>query len=397
MRQLVLATLLLPHVAAADTTDEHLDVSSSAETGAHGGAYEQAGFTYSAGHSEADDNGVTIGHISGIGDAGIRYRSGVQLTADAHAELVVGENEPGLPFPWLDVSADGNVGIEPSLAASRDTLRGDYHSGEARAQFLLGYKHDGDRAWGAFGGMITGGIRAQDDLRAHTYGLEALLYFRCHLRSHAPARCIDILIVDSVAIHGPHTVTLDNLSVARVRGLALPLGFYGEVAAGVIDDTGTFTVSQQGQTVDTITTTDLPLFATYGGHATIARSGTNVDITATANRRGYVSLGGDLSIENRADLGVRYHGKPSLELGAFVADTTWWTSKSAPPARATTAGIELSAQHAMSGFVLRPDIAVGRTFYPVLDGAAPDAPALAATASLRISRLLARSASHEPS
>jgi hypothetical protein len=181
-----------------------------------------------------------------------------------------------------------------------------------------------------------------------------------------------------------------------VRGIALGGGFYGELAAGVLEDGGTFTVKQDGQTVDQITTTDLPIFGTYGGHASIARAGRRLSLAVSATRRGYVTLAGDLSIENRAETVVSYRGVP-LELRGFVADTTWWTSKTAPPARAYTAGVELSAQQQLSGFSLRPDVAVGRTFYPVLDGAAPDAAAFAATASLAISRVLAKSDTHEKS
>jgi hypothetical protein len=171
---------------------------------------------------------------------------------------------------------------------------------------------------------------------------------------------------------------VSDIYFARWTGLDLGVA-YGELGLGVITDTGKLGIEDSnGKERGSVTTEDLPLISVGAYDAAIATMVGPVEVNARAKRSGFVSLDGDMSIEDRASLtaALPLAASAKLSASAFVARTHWWTSKTDPGSRADTGGGEVAIDLAVHDFAVHASTGVARSFYAVLDGSAPDAPAL---------------------
>lgn len=164
-----------------------------------------------------------------------------------------------------------------------------------------------------------------------------------------------------------------------MRWTGLDLGnAWGDVGIGGITNTTKLSIKKEGEPEQTVQTEDLPQIDTLAWNVGIATMVGPVEVEARSQRTGYVSLDGDMSIEDRASvtaaLPLSVHTK--LSATGFAARTWWWTSKTDPGSHANTGGGELALDTKLHDFAVHAGAGVARSFYAVLDGGAPDRPAL---------------------
>jgi hypothetical protein len=312
-------------------------------------------------------------------ESNVELRSGADGT-DAAANIS-GKLEGsyiGVPErPILGVYANAELGSRPALDARRDVARGAYASSGAGFEIGPAVRHN-NFVNGIFYFKIGGSLEAQANEERATYTFDVDLYYHCRLRSDGPAACLHILDTRALGVSGGKQAVVSDIYFARWTGLDLGIA-YGELGIGVITDTGQLGIQDSyGKEDATVTTQDLPVISVGAYDLALATMVGPIEVNTRAKRSGYVSLDGDMSIEDRASLtaALPLAANAKLSASAFVARTHWWTSKTDPGSRADTGGGELALDLGIHDFDVHASTGVARSFYAVLDGAAPDAPAL---------------------
>ncbi len=291
-------------------------------------------------------------------------------------------------FP-VTFSHDAVLGALPGLGARRDGVRGATSREQLGVEFI-GFQyfwrgHRVDYLRMGFGGAwstTAGAVRHQTG--AHAEGI-AVCWLRAAPRPEACLRFIDI---DMLGVEGGSSAAIGAFAPARVTGIPHGGGIYLDAAGGG-SFLGTMTVSSGDQPVHTIMTEDLPELATGTYDLRLYRPHGAVAIEARARRDMYVSTGGDLSIEERAEVSLALSGRrTTVTARGFAARTWWWTSKTDPGAVADSGGGELAVARQVGAYALGASVGVARSYYGALDGAAVGAPAMGARGGLELRRSL---------
>jgi len=274
--------------------------------------------------------------------------------------------------------ASAELGARPTLDARRDVARAVF--ADAGAGFQLGLAgQDGDRVRGVAYANIGGTLQAQSDATRATYTFDLDLYYSCRLRPDARARCLHILDTYSLGVSGKTQAVVTNMYFVRWTGLDLGRA-WGDVGIGGITNGTKLSIDNTNDTKPptTVQTEDLPRIDVLSWNAGIATMFGPVEVEARTQRTGYVSLDGDMSIEDRASVTAALPLAAHTKLGAsgFAARTQWWTSKTDPGSHANTGGAELALDTRLHDFDVHAGAGVARSFYAVLDGGAADRPAL---------------------
>ncbi len=310
--------------------------------------------------------------------AGAALRSGTTGTdgaANLDASFSIAHS--GVPDrPLIGAWASAELGARPALDARRDVGR-DLFAG-AGAGFQLGLAaQTGDRVRGAMYMNIAGTLQAQTDAQRATFTLDLDVYYSCRLRPDARSRCLHVLDTYSTGVSGKTQAVVTNAYFARWTGLDLGRA-WGDIGIGAITNMTKLSIESNGEPVQTVQTEDLPRIEALAWNAGLATLVGPVEVEARSQRTGYVSLDGDMSIEDRATvtaaLPLAEHTK--LSASGFAAYTRWWTSKTDPGSHASTGGGELSLDTKLHDFDVHASAGVARSFYAVLDGGAADRPAL---------------------
>jgi hypothetical protein len=164
---------------------------------------------------------------------------------------------------------------------------------------------------------------------------------------------------------------------------------YVDVAAGGLTNRGTLEVENTAGGPDTFESNDLPAVDALTYDAGISIIHDNLTVAARGARTGYITLDGDMALEDRASITASLAlSRATIGVRGFAARTTWWTFEDDPGQTANTSGGELTAAVSVRGFDITAGIGRARTFYPTLDGAAVDRPGLGTRASVGITRKL---------
>ena len=381
MRILLVASLVvLARVAAGDpvvlSTTNDIGITAGAGEEQIGSASQG---TLTAGAHATQEEITTDSINMSSAESNVELRSGADGT-DAAANIA-GKLEgyyAGMPDrPVLGLYADAELGSRPALDSRRDVGRAAYASSGAGFKLGPAIRHD-NNVLGIFFTNIAGSLQAQGSSERATYVFDVDLYYHCRLRAGGPAACLHVMDTRSTGVSGGKQAVVSDFYFARWTGLDLGVA-YGEFGVGVITDTVTLGIDDSnGKQLATVMTQDLPRMTVGTYDAAIATMVGPIEVNARAKRNGYVSLDGDMSIEDRAALTAALPLAPTAKLSAsaFIARTHWWTSKTDPGSHADTGGGELALDLAVHDFDVHASTGVARSFYAVLDGSAPDAPAL---------------------
>ena len=382
MRLAVAASLVLARIASADNqviaAEDHADVTVGA--GAQQiGKHAEGSVSASAQARDVEYTNDLVFTFAADSSAEIRSASDGRLDATGALGARLGGAYIGIPERPV-FAAFGNLGfgLRPGLDARRDVGRSGY--GSVTGGFELGLAfHHGDRVVGIGFFDIEGGFEDQGSAQRATFVFNVEAYYSCRLRADARARCLHVVDIDNTGVSGGTQAVVTNLSFVRWTGLDLG-GAWGDVGFGVITDTAKLSTEDGlGNVVATVATKDLPIIHVGSYDAGLATMAGPVEVDLRAKRTGFVSLDGDMSIEDRASLTaalpIAAHAK--LTASAFLARTHWWTSKTDPGSAASTGGGELALDLRVHAFDIHAAGGVARSFYAMLDGAtAPEQPSL---------------------
>jgi hypothetical protein len=320
------------------------------------------------------------------------------LRAGADTDIALGvEGAADLGYAFADrfvklsgVYAHASLGNRPGLASRRDFARDTYASTGIGFRLTPVFFERGDlrTTWFRFG--FGGALAYQGGSRASATA-ELGLYMRCRVRQDNVGRCIHVLDLNMVGNSGKQEVVVGNIDLVKITGLGTR-NFHAELALRSVSNQGSISVMEDGEMEtpeNTVMTEDLPAiseWAPVGALTAITGPATTV---LRAERMGYASLDGDMTIEDRASLttsiAIRRH---TLSLGGFAARTRWWTSKTDPGSSDATGGGEVGFATRWQRFDLKATVGLARSFYPVLDGGAADSPAVGFRSSVNVSRAL---------
>jgi hypothetical protein len=265
----------------------------------------------------------------------------------------------------------------PSLLASRDTAR----AGFAREQ--LGLDITGLTAlWGGRRlDVIDEGVGfawtwQPDGTRGLEAGLHALMVRYSH--GDLAADVFDLRAQLGGELDGPAGGGVVDVTPVRLAGL--------RVGGATIDLAGGFEGGGGARRDPTGAVIDLPN-VDIGAYDVGLRAGA---VEARAQRRMYLALDGELSVEDRVDAQVgTARGATRIALRGFAARTTWWTDAQDPGTTALTGGGEVAIARADRGFDWDASLGVARSFYAT-DGGTAGAPGLGARGTLEVRRSLRR-------
>ncbi len=377
MRLAVLASVFLARIASADTPGEHADVTVGAGVEQIGTSTESS-VSASAQASDVEVSNDAIAAFAVDSSAELRGGSdGVDGTAMLGARM--GGAYLGVPDrPYLAAFGTLGLGTRPGLDARRDVGRAGYAS--AGGGFDLGLAvHHGNRVTGIGFVDIEGSVEDQRAAQRATFIFEMEMFYRCRLRPDARSRCLHVLDFANTGVSGGTQAVVSNVSFVRWTGLDLGAA-WGDIGFGIITDNATLaTEDGKGHVVATVKTEDLPIIQVGAYDLGLATMGGPLEVDARAKRSGYVSLDGDMSIEDRVSLSAVLPLAPHAKLtaSAFLARTHWWTSKTDPGSAASTGGGELALDLRVHAFDVHAAGGIARSFYAVLDGgAAPEQPSL---------------------
>jgi len=342
-----------------------------------------------AGFEQLDDDGDLGGGRAAYSARGeIRgSRDGVEggISGRAFAALGVDLGRPA-EVPLFDVEVDGGLGVRPGLDARRDVGRGAYTHGRVRGHFTLGYFRSGDRRSGGLDGALGSRVVWQGGQHRIEHTMEMRGWYRCRLRGlDGVPSCADYFVLEAAGVTGGTEAVMATLYPVRLRGLGLPGDVYVDAAVGFFSNDGTMTIEQDGMIVEQITTEDLPSVSAWTWDVAVRRRWTDLTVEARTKRSGYITLDGDMSIEDRSSLTASgRRGRAALGAGGYAARTTWWTSKLDPSQTELTAGGDAWVTGPIAGVDAELRVAAGRTYYAALDGAVPAAPGLGVEATLTV-------------
>jgi hypothetical protein len=311
--------------------------------------------------------------------------SGTELagTAAGHlsADYDVGS---GIRMPLVAFWADGSLGKRPALDARRDLAREDF--AETNVGFRLSAPNALDDRRASLFRFGFGGNRVwQGNVERSQITAEFELAGYCRVRPTNIPFCLHILELDGTGVSGGKQATVTNISFVRAVGLA---GHF-ELGIGMITD-GIAIGNDASHPENDVVTEDLPdknvLAGTVGAIANVGP----IRVDAHAARTGYVSLDHDLSIEDRATVSasISVDKNTAVVASGFAARTRWWSSAADPGSSASTGGAELGVTTRLAGFDVKANAGLAQTFYPTLDGAAVDTPAVGFRSTLQVARTI---------
>jgi hypothetical protein len=324
-------------------------------------------------------------HFTLSGSAGVEARGGTVAPLAAHAEgeaflgdlPTAGVESGGLFVTTVDASAD--AGGLPALDARRDVHRGAYSDAAASFEVVGLRGTDGRHLYTFLEAGVGNQLSAQDGIVHTQQTMHAAFVRGCKLRARpAPDRCVVVLPFDAIGVTGGSEAAVGDFYLADLSGLGLGGGVYLDASLG-FGATGTMTTEENGQVTSVITTDDLPDVGAAVGHLAVHTAHADVSLA----RQFYVTLDGDLALDDRATVEARWS---SYTARAFAARTRWWTSKSDRGHKETTGGVELGTTRVLRWVEVAADVGAARTFYGALDGASADEAGLAGTASVTLKR-----------
>lgn len=218
---------------------------------------------------------------------------------------------------------------------------------------------------------------------------DTTVYAYCRARrAHTPF-CVDAFVFDATGVYGVDEAVLVTLYPVRLLGIPLVAGFSLDAAGGVIGNDAKMTASENGQPVAELTTNDLPVIGAGAWDLRLAGAIGAAGVELASRRTGWVSLEGDMTIEDRASAAITGRaGATSFAVTGFAATTRWWTSRDDPGSVANTGGAELALGRRVAGFDVVVSGGVARTFYATLDGGSPTTPALGFRGGVSIQKAL---------
>jgi hypothetical protein len=383
-------TVPLPYVGPGDDWDAGLGAGGEAGTAARGGDVAVDGYVQTG---DTDRwHGTIVGYAAATGGS-IDLRAGdlPRLGAEHWARLSF---EPYVAVP--DSPAGGlfstelehrlDIGALPSLFGRKDGPRGAFGR-EAIGFTTRGVSVYGDETRVDIVDIGVGNAWTwQDGQPLHDQiGFHGTFVRECHEREGAlPERCVEVVPFQALGVEGGSSAAIVAVQPVRLSGVHLVGPVYADLSAG-FGGTGEIDEGTNGS-VHTIPTADLPNIGvgTYDVHLFAAPGG----IDARAHRTIYLTLDGDLAVEDRAEAAIAWGDETRVTLRGFAARTAWWTSKTDPVSAAVTGGGELDVSRTDRGLAWDASLGVARSFYATLDGAAADAPSLGARGALEVRRAL---------
>ena len=371
---LVLATTALAAANSDNDNDDDLTLGTGAEQVGRDANGALSGTGHLGYHLYDDEHYVESLEAS----AGASLRSGTtgsEGAATLDGKLLIAHTGV-LDRPLLAAWVSSELGTRPALDARRDVGRAVFAGAGAGFQLGLAIQHD-DRVRGAMYMNIGGTLQAQADARRATYTFDIDVYYDCRLRPDARSRCLHILDTYSTGVSGKTQAVVTNAYFARWTGLDLGRA-WGDIGIGAISNATKLSIQKDGEPEQTVQTEDLPPINVLSWNAGIATLIGPIEVEARSQRTGYVSLDGDMSIEDRASVtaALPITTRTKLSASAFAAKTHWWTSKTDAGSHANTGGGELALDTKLHDFAVHAGAGVARSFYAVLDGAPADRPAL---------------------
>jgi len=288
----------------------------------------------------------------------------------------------------IEVVLSWGLWRRPELSDPRRAVRDVTTSAGAAARFPLAYFRRGRSRHGAFEVRLGASITLQGDRVLKEYVFDNRIYYWCHVRDGAaPPFCIDALVWDATGVQGGDEALIHTIYPIRLTGIPLGLGFYADAAGGLVTNTGSMTLSQNGQPVGEIMTADLPTIGVGAWDTRVHGSIGAAGIELRSRRSGWISLDGDMTVEDRgtAAIGLRAGGT-AFGLSGFVANTRWWTAANDPGQAARTGGAELTVGRRIAGLDVVASAGAARTFYATLDGGAPTDTGVGFRGGISISR-----------
>jgi len=336
--------------------------------------------------------------IAAADDAQLTVDAAVAATARAGADqpiaghlgarFAAGDVDAARP-PMLQLHADVDLGAVPALDARRIYHRDAYAGGGAGFLFVLRMTEGGRRAEALEIGMSEA-VTIQGDTAHRESTMHGTFFRFCRVRDDAaPDRCLTVLGFDGLGVTGGSEAAVGTFWPVTWSGLHVGGDLYADVGAG-FGGTGTMTTEQNGEVVDVIETEDLPDVG--AGVAYLRLYGTlgTVSLDARAGRDFYLTVDGDLAIDDRATAELSWRReRATYRARGFVARTRWWTSKTDPGRRESTGGVELGVRRPARFVEVDAAVGAARSFYGVLDGSAAERAALGASARLTLRRQVA--------
>jgi len=327
--------------------------------------------------------------VAAIAEATTQLRTGDtgELAAGAHARWTADYDlGDGTQVPIDAFWFDAELGKRPGLDARRDVAREAFATTSVGFRITAAAAH-GDQRAGLFRFGFGGDKLWQGDERRAQITAEVELGFYCRVKPDVQAYCVHVLEMDGVGVSGKQEATVTNLSFVRATGLA---GHF-ELGLGLVTDT--VAIGRDAQSTDprdTVVTENLPEKTVLAGTVGAVTAVGPLRVSVRGARTGYVSLDHDLSIEDRATVVASLAIEPHTMLTAtgFAARTRWWSSAMDPGSSAATGGGELAVTSRIHSFDVRAGTGIARSFYPQLDGAPLETPAVGIRSTLQLSRAI---------
>ncbi len=288
----------------------------------------------------------------------------------------------------FELTASYDLERRPALTDPRNGLRAASTSASASVRVPLIYYRSGRNRHAFWESRLGGALTQQGDRVLQQHHFDTRVYYYCRVRAGtASPFCIDALVWNATGVTGVDKALIHELYPLRLAGVPVGLGLGLDVAAGGLTNTGSMTVSKDDQPIQTITSEDLPQIFVGAWDARLHGPVGGAGFEARWRRAGWVSLDGDLTIEDRASASISVRaGRTSLALSGFVADTRWWTTMADPGYQARTGGGELTVGRKIADLDVVATVGAARSFYATMDGGAPTDTGLGVRGGISISR-----------
>lgn len=389
MRTVGLALLLVTKVAWAGVPDLVVGIGEeSVGKDTRGSVTVGSSVETAGGYDSGPDHGY---QARASASAGLRAGTDTDATASLEGAADIGYAFADRFVALSGVYANASLGNRPGLASRRDVARETFASTGIGFRLTPMWEERGDLrvTWLRFGFGGSMFWQATGTRASITGELEG--YMRCRVRADRSARCLHVLDLDMVGNSGGQEIFVMNGDLVRVSGLGVK-NLHVELGVRAISNQGSISVTDEGEEPtpgNTVTTEDLPVISELGPVAAITALAGPARVELRAERTGYASLEGDMTIEDRASVTTSLAlGRTTLTAGGFAARTRWWTSKMDPGSADVTGGGELGLATRVSRFDLKASVGLARSFYPVLDGGVVDTPGVGMRSSVSISRAI---------
>jgi hypothetical protein len=388
MRTLGLAVVLVTNLAHAEAPSVVVGIGEESVGKDTRGAFSVESAVEGAGVYDTGANHGWVANARGFG--ALRAGSDTDVVLGIEGGADVGYAFANEFVKLSGVYANASLGNRPGLASRRDVARDTFATAGTGFRLTPLFHERGDlrTTWLRFG--FGGSLTHQGGSRATITG-ELGLYMRCRVRTDGVGRCIHVLDMQMVGNSGAQEVFVGNSDLIKVTGLGTKQ-LHAELGIRSISNQGSISVHEgEGEATpeETVTTEDLPAITELAPVVGLTAIAGPTTFALRAERTGYASLDGDMTIEDRASLttslSIRRH---TFTLGGFAARTRWWSSKMDPGSSDSTGGGELGFATRWQRFDLKATVGLARSFYPVLDGGAADSPATGFRSSVQVSRAI---------